>query len=81
MTRPGCHPIDPDVERMAARLIQLHQDTRPRRIGKLLKLTPSDVRKIWGRTQPQDMANLAEALSVLRPAKRTVQRPAMGATS
>lgn len=66
MTRPGSHPIDTDTERLAARLVQLHIDTHPRKIGQLLKLSPGYVRKLWSRTEAGDMANLTEALSVLR---------------
>jgi len=65
MTTPGKHPMDPQVRKKIGRLIQLHQDTHPDRIGRRFGVTGEWCRQLWSRMQPDEMAPTQEAIAAL----------------
>jgi hypothetical protein len=68
MTRPGAHNLGSAVLRRIARLMQLHHDTHPDRIGQRFGVTATYVRQVWGRFTLNEMAPCHEAIEALRPA-------------
>lgn len=66
MTRPGHIELTPDDRRQMARLMFLHLETHPVRIGQLFGVTPSYVRQQWREHLLSDLASDNEALRALR---------------
>jgi hypothetical protein len=77
MTAAGKHPIDPRARNKIARLMQIHKDTHPDRIGRRFGVTGEYVRRLWTQLGREEQAPIDEALSALHS---TLEPPAEFAT-
>jgi hypothetical protein len=66
MTRPGHIELTPDERRQMARLMFLHLETHPVRIGQLFGVTASYVRQQWREHLLSDLASDEAAIRSLR---------------
>ena len=62
MCKKGHSPMPETYLRQMARLLQLHKELHPERIGRRYGVTDEYVRQLWVRYQPHEMAPLSEAL-------------------
>jgi hypothetical protein len=54
------------AHKQIARLMQLHEQTHPERIGRRYNITGDYVRKIWSQMPTADQAELEDILGYLR---------------
>jgi|HubBroStandDraft_5_1064220.scaffolds.fasta_scaffold21057_2 hypothetical protein len=66
MTRAANGNLPQSVHRQIARLMQLHQQTHPERIGKRFNVTGEYVRRIWTNLPADEQAELDDILGWLR---------------
>jgi hypothetical protein len=67
MTVKGKPQLPKTIHRLMARLLQLHLETDPVRIGRRFGVSAGYVRQMWRETQVDEMPTLAEAIEALRP--------------
>jgi hypothetical protein len=60
----GC--LQPDDHRRIARLMQLHKQTHPDRIGQAFHVTGEYVRQIWSDLPQSDQAEIDDVIGMLR---------------
>ena len=66
MTRAANGNLTAAAHRQIARLMQIHQQTHPKRIGARWNITDEYVRKIWSDLPVSEQAQLEDVLGVLR---------------
>ena len=65
MTLKGHSQLPGDAHKVMARLMQLHLQTHPKKIGATFGVHAQYVRSRWRMMPLQEMASLAEALATL----------------
>lgn len=65
MTRAANGNLHPSVHRQIAKLMQLHQETHPERIGRRWGVTGEYVRRIWTNLPAEEQAQLEDVLAIL----------------
>ena len=71
MTLKGHAQLTKADHRRIARLLQLHFETHPSRIGKLWGVSASGVRKVWRELAVEEMGPLTETLQELGKLSRS----------
>jgi hypothetical protein len=66
MTRAANGNLSETEHRKIARLMQIHQQTHPKRLGVRWNITDEYVRKIWSDLPISEQAQLEDVLGVLR---------------
>jgi hypothetical protein len=66
MTRAANGKLPAADHRKIARLMQLHQETHPERIGQRFSVTGEYVRRIWTNLPADDQADLEDVIGLLR---------------
>lgn len=66
MTRAAKRELPFSAQRQMARLMQLHQQTHPERIGKRFDVTGEYVRRVWSNLPADEQAALDEVLLLLK---------------
>lgn len=66
MTRPGKKELSHQEHQQIARLMYLHMETHPARIGRLFGIGPKYVRQLWAAHMLWETATPEEALQELR---------------
>jgi hypothetical protein len=67
MTVKGQHQLTEAEHKRMARLMQLHMETHPGRLGRLYGVTAGHIRQQWRRFTVNEMAPLVEALDDFVP--------------
>lgn len=66
MSKPGNGDLSHTAHRQIARLMQIHQQTHPTRLGVRFNITDDYVRKIWSQIPASEQAALEDVLGILR---------------
>jgi hypothetical protein len=66
MTRAANGNLPQAVHKQIARLMQIHQQTHPKRLGARWNITDEYVRKIWTEMPASEQADLEDVLGILR---------------
>ena len=66
MTKAANGNLPAHVHRQIARLMQLHQETHPDRIGRRWNVTGEYVRRIWSNLPASEQADIDDVIGMLR---------------
>ena len=65
MTRKNCHPLDPAMLRLFARMHQFHLLSSPERVARRFRVSAEYVRRQWRDITVTDMDRVADRLEKL----------------
>ena len=65
MTKASASNLPASEHKRIAKLMQLHQETHPERIGRRWGVTGEYVRRIWTKLPAEEQAKLEDVLAIL----------------